>query len=48
MIAALALPALALGLAGLAAAVVVLLVLGLRSFTADDRHYTQTTKGHRS
>lgn len=47
MIAALGLPALALGLAVLAAAVIALLVRGLRNFTADDRHYAQTLKGHR-
>lgn len=47
MIAALGLPALALGLAVLAGVVVALLVRGLRSFTADDRHYAQTVKGHR-
>lgn len=39
-----ALAVVALAAAGVGA--VVLLVRGLRSFTADDRHYAQTTKGH--
>ena len=37
----------ALAPAALALAAVVLLVLGLRLLTADDRHYARTTKGHR-
>jgi hypothetical protein len=48
VIAALALPALAVGLTALAASAVGVLVLVLRRFTADDRHYIQTMKGHRS
>lgn len=48
MIAALALPVLAGVLSTLGLAVVGLLIAGLRRFTADDRHYTQTTKGNRS
>lgn len=47
MIAALA----ALAVTALTAAavgVVALLVKVLRDFTADDRHYAQTVKGHRS
>lgn len=41
-------PALAVtALTAAAVGAVALLVKALRDFTADDRHYAQTTKGHR-